>query len=238
MNRTAMQDGNGAPSPAAARGLSIAVSKRIGAFVLDVAFTTGDAILAIVGASGSGKTLTLRAIAGLLTPDDGNIAVGPRVLFDAARRINLPARERGIGYVFQQYALFPHFTVEQNIGYGLHRLSDVARRERVREVLDLVDLSGFSARMPRTLSGGEQQRVALARALAPRPSALLLDEPLSAVDTSLRRRLGEQLRHIGSSLSIPMVLVTHDMNEASRVAGRIVYLDKGRVVDTPPAEEP
>jgi ABC-type sulfate/molybdate transport systems ATPase subunit len=210
--------------------LSVTVRKLVGAFTLDITFSATHRMLALVGASGSGKTLTLRAIAGLLTPDAGRIVLGSRVLFDSAASLNLPARARHVGYVFQQYALFPHYTVAQNIGYGLHGSSNEERRARVQDMLELVGLPAFADRMPRTLSGGEQQRVAVARALAPRPAALLLDEPLSAVDAPLRVRLGEQLRYIGEQLSIPMVLVTHDMNEAQRIAGHIVHVDKGRGV--------
>ena len=214
----------------AQRTLSLDIRKRIGDFLLDVSLDAEARIVALVGPSGSGKTLTLRAIAGLLSPDDGSIKAGSRVLFDAKQGINIPARNRDIGYVFQQYALFPHMSVAQNVAYGLHRHGASFRTERVREVLELVGLSEFGQRMPRTLSGGEQQRVALARALAPKPSALLLDEPLSAVDAPLRTRLGEQLRMIGTTLGIPMLLVTHDMSEATRITDRVVHLERGRVV--------
>ena len=231
--KSAIAPNQQAPSGAVERALSVAVRRHVGDFLLDVTLDADNGIMALVGASGSGKTLTLRAIAGLLTPESGRISTGERVLFDAAHRINVPARERHIGYVFQQYALFPHFSVAQNVGYGLHDLAVDQRRSRVEEMLALVDLSAFSQRMPRTLSGGEQQRVALARSLAPRPAALLLDEPLSAVDAPLRVRLGEQLVQIGRQLSIPIILVTHDMSEAVRIADQVVHLERGRVVSTP-----
>ena len=231
--KSAIAPNQQAPSGAVERALSVAVRRHVGDFLLDVTLDADNGIMALVGASGSGKTLTLRAIAGLLTPESGRISTGERVLFDAGHGINVPARDRRIGYVFQQYALFPHFSVAQNVGYGLHDLAVDQRRSRVEEMLALVDLSAFSQRMPRTLSGGEQQRVALARSLAPRPAALLLDEPLSAVDAPLRVRLGEQLVQIVRHLSIPIVLVTHDMSEAVRIADQVVHLERGRVVSTP-----
>jgi ABC-type sulfate/molybdate transport systems ATPase subunit len=185
-------------------------------------------VTALLGPSGAGKSLTLRAIAGLLRPDGGRVAVGGRVLFDAACGIDLPARERRVGYVFQQYGLFPHLTVAENVGYGLYARTRAERRARVGEVLDLVGLAAFAGRRPRELSGGQQQRVALARALAPEPAVLLLDEPLSALDVPLRRRLGDELRALHERTRTPMVLVTHDPDEAARVADAVVHVDGGR----------
>ena len=170
--------------------LEVSVRVRAGAFRLDASFRAPGGITALFGPSGAGKTLTLRCIAGLTTPDSGRIAVGERVLFDPARSIDLPARHRRLGYLFQQYALFPHLDVAGNVGFGLDGGRD-ERAARVRELLALVGLAGFEKRRPRELSGGEQQRVALARALAPRPELLLLDEPLSALDGRVRRRLVE-----------------------------------------------
>jgi len=207
----------------------VAIRRRLGDFALDVAFDTGDGITALLGPSGSGKTLTLRAIAGLLRPDDGRIAVGAQTLFDTASRIDLPARARHVGYVFQHYAVFPHLTVAGNVGYGLHDVPRSTREARVAEMLDIVGLSDFAARRPRTLSGGQLQRVALARAIAPRPSVLLLDEPLAALDAPLRLRLGAELRAIQARTAIPMVLVTHDPDEAARLADAVVTLDVGHV---------
>lgn len=219
----------GAP-PAGA--LHVAIRRQLPAFVLDVAFDTGGGIVALVGPSGSGKTLTLRTIAGLLHADFGRIALGARTLFDAGARIDVPARERHIGYVFQHYALFPHHTAAQNIAYGLHTLPRDARDARVREMLALVRLDRHADKRPVALSGGEQQRVALARALAPQPSLLLLDEPLSALDAPLRRSLGLELRRLHRDTGIPMLLVTHDPDEARRVADVAIHLGDGRVVAT------
>ena len=212
----------------AAPGLSVAVRRRLPAFALDVAFEVGGGVTALLGPSGAGKSLTLRAIAGLLRPDGGRVAVGSRVLFDAARGIDLPARERRVGYVFQQYGLFPHLSVAENVGYGLHARARADRHARVGEVLELVGLAAFAGRRPRDLSGGQQQRVALARALAPEPAVLLLDEPLSALDVPLRRRLGDELRALHERTRTPMVLVTHDPDEAARVADAVVHVDGGR----------
>jgi molybdate transport system ATP-binding protein len=217
-----------APSAPAPR-LSVQVRHTLARFVLDVAFDIGAGITALVGPSGSGKTLTLRAIAGLLHPEVGRIALNGRLLLDTAAGHEIPARDRAIGYVFQQYALFPHLTVGENVGYGLWQLARAEREARVHGLLGQVGLEQFADRRPRTLSGGQQQRVALARALAPQPAALLLDEPLAALDAPLRQRLGEELRELGDSLGLPMLLVTHDPEEAARIAHRIVSLENGRV---------
>jgi ABC-type sulfate/molybdate transport systems ATPase subunit len=212
-----------------AAGLSVAIRRRVGDFTLQVAFETGRGITALLGASGAGKTLTLRAIAGLLRPDEGRIALDDRVLFDAQARVDLTPQARRVGYVFQHYAVFPHLTVAQNIGYGLHTLPRADRATRVTEMLELVGLPDFSARRPATLSGGQLQRVALARAMAPRPSLLLLDEPLAALDAPLRRRLGAELRALHERMAIPMVLVTHDPDEARHIADAVLTLDAGHV---------
>jgi ABC-type sulfate/molybdate transport systems ATPase subunit len=222
----------------AARGLSVAVRRRLPGFALDVAFEVGGGVTALLGPSGAGKSLTLRAIAGLLRPDGGRVAVGGRVLFDAARGIDLPARERRVGYVFQQYGLFPHLSVAENVGYGLHARGRADRRARVGEVLELVGLAAFARRRPRELSGGQQQRVALARALAPGPAVLLLDEPLSALDVPLRRRLGDELRALHERTRTPTVLVTHDPDEAARVADAVVHVADGRAPRDPANSAP
>jgi len=209
--------------------LSVAIRRRLGAFALDVAFDAPQGVTALLGPSGAGKTLTLRAIAGLLRPDAGRIVADGRVLFDAAASVDLPARARRVGYVFQQYALFPHLSVGENVAYGLHSLPRADRAARVAEALELVQLGGYERRAPRGLSGGQQQRVALARALAPSPAVLLLDEPLAALDAPLRRRLAAELRAVHEHTAIPMVLVTHDPDEAARLADAVVHLDAGRV---------
>lgn len=209
--------------------LQVALRHQQGSFLLEPFFAVQDGITALVGASGAGKTLTLRAIAGLLAPERGRVVVNDRVLFDTESRIDVPARERSVGMLFQQYALFPHLTVAQNVAYGLHAQHASARDARVTELLALVGLPSLHARHPDALSGGQQQRVALARALAPQPALLLLDEPFAAVDLGVRRRLREELRRVHDAIGTPMVLVTHDLDEVRQIADRVVVMDHGRV---------
>ncbi len=209
--------------------IEVSVQHRFGSFALDMAFASGQGVTALLGPSGAGKTLTLRAIAGLVRVAAGRIVAQNRVLLDVAARIDLPARERRVGYVFQQYALLPHLTVRENVAYGLDGWANAERAARTDEMLALVGLESFADRHPRVISGGQQQRVALARALAPRPTVLLLDEPLAALDVPLRRRLGEELRSLHERSGIPMVLVTHDPDEAARIADVVLYVEQGRV---------
>ena len=190
----------------------------------------GEAV-ALLGASGSGKTTLLRAIAGLERPHAGSIAIGERVFFDAARGIDLPAEQRGLGLVFQSYALWPHRTVFENIATGL-KLRDVTPDEitqRVDRVLAQFDLGAFAARLPAQLSGGQQQRVAIARALVYEPPVILLDEPLSNLDARLREEARGWLRLLITTLGLSAIHVTHDQAEAMAIADRIVLLDAGRI---------
>jgi molybdate transport system ATP-binding protein/molybdate transport system permease protein len=181
--------------------------------------------------------MTLRAIAGLETPDRGRIVLHGRVLFDSAQRINVPARERRIGLLFQNYALFPHLTVAQNIAFGLHREPARERARRVEQQLAAAHLEDFASRYPASLSGGEQQRVALARALAVEPAALLLDEPFSALDTHLRSALERQLRKTLETYPGSTLFVSHNLEEAYRVCGELVVLERGGVAARGPKEE-
>jgi molybdate ABC transporter permease protein len=201
--------------------LAIDIRKRFPEFQLDAKFVNHRKTIGLLGASGSGKSMTLRAIAGLERPDDGSIVLNGRVLFDSARRIDLPPAARRVGVVFQDHALFPHLTVRQNIAFG--NPSGVLEWARIARIEDLLD------RYPDELSGGQQQRVALARALAMRPDALLLDEPFSALDPHLRRRLEEDLRALLSSYTGAVVLVTHDRNEAFRMCDQLAILSNGRI---------
>jgi len=214
--------------------LDVRVAHRVGGFALDVAFSAEEGITALFGPSGAGKTLTLRCVAGLSRPDAGRILLHGRTLFDADAGVSLPARDRRIGYVFQQYALFPHLDVEGNVGYGVTGLSRAERAERVGALLALVDLEEFARRPVQGLSGGQQQRVALARALATEPDLLLLDEPFAAVDIRVRRRLRAELRRIHEATRTPMLLVTHDLSEVRQLAESVVLMDAGRVVQTGP----
>jgi molybdate transport system ATP-binding protein len=207
---------------------------RLGAFDLAVEFQVAGGVTALFGPSGAGKTLTLRCIAGLTKPDDAFIGVGGRILADTASGLVLPPREREVGYVFQQYALFPHLSVAGNVAYGLSHLVAAARAERVASLLSLVGLQGFEARRPRELSGGQQQRVAIARALATEPRLLLLDEPFGALDMRVRRRLRAELRRIHEVTGTPMLLVTHDLAEVRHLSDSLVVMDRGRVVRSGP----
>ena len=217
--------------------LEVAVEKNIPGFRLAVEFTANGAPLGLLGPSGSGKSMTLRAIAGLDAPDRGRIVLHGRVLFDSEKRINVPARDRRIGFLFQNYALFPHLTVAQNIAFGLRHLTGPEQDRRVELHLAAARLEGLGGRFPGTLSGGEQQRVALARALAVQPEALLLDEPFSALDTHLRGALERQLRDTLETFQGSTLFVSHNLEEAYRVCGELIVLDRGSVAAHGPKEE-
>jgi iron(III) transport system ATP-binding protein len=189
-------------------------------------------ILALLGPSGCGKTTTLRLIAGLEIPDAGTITLRGQVVTGPGRVV--PPEERGIGVVFQDYALFPHLTVADNVGFGLPRAGRAARRARVDEVLDLVGLGGFGPRYPHELSGGQQQRVALARALAPAPALMLLDEPFSNLDADLRAQMRDEVERILRATSTTAVFVTHDQEEAFTLADQVGVLQAGRVEQLAP----
>jgi molybdate transport system ATP-binding protein len=186
-------------------------------------------ITVLFGPSGCGKTTVLRCLAGLEKPERGRIHFGGETWFDAAGNIHLSPQRRGIGLVFQDYALFPHLDVEQNVGYGLRSLAARERASLVGEVLDRYGLAAHARKRPRQLSGGQQQRVALARAIVRRPRLLLLDEPLAALDTALREDLREDLRAQLDALSIPVLLVTHDRAEARLLADQLIVMHQGEV---------
>ncbi|MGE4504527.1 MAG: ATP-binding cassette domain-containing protein [Desulfovibrionaceae bacterium] len=209
-------------------------------FLLRSQFATQDRALVLFGPSGSGKTLTLQAIAGLLTPDEGRIQVGGTVFFDSQKGINLPTRSRKVGYVFQDYALFPHMTVWENVAFGLKPLFGRASRESAERVDGLLEIFGLArlARMrPANLSGGQKQRAALARALAPRPRMLLLDEPFSALDQPLRLRMRKELSKVLEHFDIPMIMVTHDSDEVESFAEAVVVYHRGQVLGMHTAAE-
>ncbi len=199
---------------------------------LDFALDAGE-IGCLLGASGCGKTTALRAIAGFEPLDRGTIRINGRVV--SARDVRIAPEQRGVGMVFQDHALFPHLTVEANIGFGIRKLDRTVRRERIRELLALTGLSGLEKRYPHELSGGQQQRIALARALAPEPAVLLMDEPFSNLDTGLRRQMGDEIRSLLKARGTATLLVTHDQQEAFALADRIGLMFNGRMLqwDTP-----
>ena len=198
---------------------------------LDVAFDVGpDEVLAIFGASGSGKTTMLRAIAGLHGTDEALVRVGEETWADRAHGVHRPTHERRVGLMFQHYALFPHLTAAQNVEAALSHLAVGERRHRATSLLERVHLRGRDAQYPSTLSGGERQRVALARALAREPEVLLLDEPFSAVDRPTRRQLRDEVDSIRRALHVPTVLVTHDVEDVTRLATHVLVLEQGRAV--------
>lgn len=205
-------------------------------FELKVAFSSEEDRVVMFGQSGAGKSSTLQVIAGLRKPERGRIVVGGRTLFDHERNIDLPTRERRVGYVFQDYALFPHLTVWGNVAYGLTRFGKwrltEEERERVAELLRLMGLTPFAEARPASLSGGQRQRVALARALITRPSVLLLDEPFAALDARLRRRLRDELVDMQQRFAVPLILITHDLQDVERLAQTLVVIDLGQVTRT------
>jgi molybdate transport system ATP-binding protein len=189
----------------------------------------GASVTVLFGPSGAGKTTVLRCVAGLERPDRGAIRFRDETWFDSERGIDLPPQQRRAGLLFQDYALFPHLTVAANIAYGLGQLTNVERRQRVRETLALLQLELLADRRPSQLSGGEKQRVALGRALAPRPRVLLLDEPLSALDAPARETLRSELRRLLTHFAQPTLLVTHDRIEALALGDRMAVIFAGRL---------
>jgi molybdate transport system ATP-binding protein len=210
--------------------LDVRLVKRLPGFDLDVSWAIGDDLAVLFGYSGSGKSLSLRMIAGLIKPDSGRIVLNGEVVYDSADERWVPPQKRELGFVFQDLALFPHMNVLQNVTYGLKGLSRDQQRERADEFLTRFHLQGLSGRYPREISGGQQQRVALARALARRPKALLLDEPFSALDLPLKIELWELIAELRQNLGIPMVVVTHDPVDARTLADRLIVYQAGRVL--------
>ncbi|MBP3494054.1 MAG: sulfate/molybdate ABC transporter ATP-binding protein [Oscillospiraceae bacterium] len=210
--------------------LYVDIEKKLGSFCLQVKLEAGDETLALLGASGSGKSMTLKCIAGIEKPDRGRIVVDGEVLFDSQQKIDLPPQQRRAGLLFQNYALFPQMTVEQNIRAGARREKEQNKREAmVQTVLERFDLLPLRQRYPHQLSGGEQQRVALARLLVSAPRILLLDEPFSALDSHLRFRLEREVRQVLREFGKTAVLVSHDRSEVFRLAQRIAVLDDGQI---------
>lgn len=218
-------------APDFAVGLLVDIEKRLPSFHLQVSFNTNEQPLGLLGGSGAGKSMILRCIAGIETPTKGRIVLNGRVLFDSEQKINVPSRDRRIGFLVQNYALFPHISVAQNIAFGLPKgLSTGSIRVQVEKQLIAMQLQGLGDRYPHQLSGGQQQRVALARALASQPEALLLDEPFSALDTHLRSQLEQQMTETLADYQGVTLFVTHNMEEAYRICPNLLALEHGRAV--------
>lgn len=210
--------------------LNIEIKKSLPEFKLEVDFKVDREIMAILGPSGCGKTMTLKCIAGLMLPDQGSIVLNQQVLFDSQRGINLPTQERRIGFLFQNYALFPHLTVFDNIAFGIRRLPTRERSNRVGQLLPRMRLERLGHRYPSELSGGQQQRVALARALAAEPEVLLLDEPFSALDTIVKQRLEEELLEVQDYYHRHVLFVTHNLAEAYRLSSKMAVYEAGALL--------
>ena len=207
------------------------ISCRVGDFTLETDFEVNPGqVLVLFGPSGAGKTTTLRSIAGLLRPQQGQIQLSGRLVYDSASEVWVPPHLRRVGYLTQGHNLFPHLKVADNIGYGLSSRGSAAARSRVQEMLETFQLRDLEQRYPWELSGGQQQRVALARALAPAPQALLLDEPFASLDAALRRTLQGELRTILSRSNLPTILVTHDREEALALGDKVQVIDQGRTL--------
>ena len=203
---------------------------RLGAFTCEASFEARDEIVVLFGHSGAGKSVTLQAIAGLLRPEHGRIAINGRAVYDSEQRIDLQPQARLVGYVVQDLALFPHMTVAQNIAFGMAPANGASRRERVERLLTALRLEAYGDRRPRSLSGGQQQRVALARALGRDAQLLLLDEPFSALDDSLRAEFRRELVRLRAERGLTIVFVTHDLREAHLLADRLAVFDAGRIL--------
>lgn len=213
------------------------IYKKLHNFDLDVEFTIGRELLVIEGASGAGKTTILNSIAGVCSPDKGFISIAGRQLFNSDTKINVSIEKRNVGYLFQNYALFPNMTVKENILYGLKNKEEYKDKSSRKELLKYADymmetlgLTNLANRKPSKISGGEKQRTALARALVTKPSLLLLDEPFSALDEDTKEIVYEEFRIFKDSLQIPTILITHDHRESELFANKIITLKKGRII--------
>ena len=212
------------------RFLEVRVQKSLPGFKLDVKWEAGNQIVVLFGPSGAGKSMTLQAISGFLRIDEGYVRVGKKVLYDSFRGIHLPPQERESGYLFQNFALFPHLTVKGNILYGHRNPKSTEAKARLTELIALTHLESLENRYPGEISGGQQQRVALARALMRNPKILLLDEPFASIDLIMRKTLRKELKDLQRKFAIPMVMITHDLSEALTMADELVLYDRGEVI--------
>ena len=218
-------------------GLQIDIIKKLPGFKLQIDLSCEREIIGILGASGSGKSMLLNSVAGLIKPDKGRIAMDDATFFDSAKRTNIPPRDRKIGYLFQNYAMFPHLTVAGNIAFGLGKLTKAEQNRRVAELLERFHLSDMGKRYPSQISGGQQQRVALARAMAVEPKILLLDEPFSALDEHLKTYMMKEMLESLKKFQGTTLFVTHNMAEAYRLCDRIVIINNGSVETVGTKEE-
>lgn len=225
--------GEGSPSAS----LEIHIEKALEAFKLEVEFCAGQGALGLLGASGAGKSMTLRMIAGIVIPDRGRIVLNNRVIYDSSTGERVSAAQRKIGVVFQDYALFPRMTVAENVGFGLNKLPAHERQARVQSQLERMHIAELANRYPAEISGGQRQRVAIARSMAIEPDALLLDEPFAALDPHLRRQTEEQLRETLAGYNGAVIFVTHDMEEAFRFCSDLLVLDSGKVIACGPKHQ-
>jgi len=209
--------------------LEVRIYKRLKEFDLNVDFCVEDDVVGLMGRSGSGKSMILKCIAGIMTPDEGKIVLDDRVLFDASKKINLTPQKRNVGYLFQSYALFDNMTVYQNIATVLkaHKIPKDEAEKGILQMMGTFHLEGLEKRYPRQLSGGQKQRVALARLLVYQPDVILLDEPFSALDSDLKGELQDELIHILKSYGQPALFVSHDREEVKKICQKIYKINKG-----------
>lgn len=206
--------------------LEARINYRRGGFTLQVEFALRSQWTVLFGASGAGKTTLLRILAGLTQPDSGSIRLGNHQLLDTSRGLGLPPRQRQIGFVLQQSALFPHLTARENIAFGLHQWTRPEREACIEELLCLFEIKSLADRKPRQLSGGERQRIAVAQALAPRPKLLLLDEPFNAIDAPSRAAIIEKLR----AAAVPVLYVSHDLADAWQINAHAILIESGAIL--------
>ena len=208
--------------------LDVDIQKKLEFFELDIKFTVGNGLLAIQGMSGSGKTTILNCISGIKTADKGHIRLNNRIFFPSNDNINMKIKDRNVGYVFQNYALFPHMTVKENILFGVDK-KHINYEKEMSYITDMMKIRHLMDKYPSEISGGEKQRVAFARAMIIRPDILLLDEPFSALDEDLKEDIYKDLLNIKKSQNIPIILITHNKNEAKILADKIIYIHNGKI---------
>lgn len=209
--------------------LEVAIRKKAGSFYLNVDFSVEEEVFTLLGASGCGKSMTLKCIAGIETPDEGRIVLNGQVLFDSEKKINLPPQKRHVGYMFQDYALFQNMTVEENIMAGMQEVKKPERKKQVYSYIKNFHLEGLESQYPHELSGGQKQRLAMARMMASKPQVILLDEPFAALDTHLKNQMISEMGQELSDRNCPVLFVTHNRDEAFALSHRICAISKGSV---------